>query len=108
MWGACSSVPLSKVNEIAELVPEDLTMTLEKAFEMDPELTRLMRTMKKRAASYRYGEKAGRIDPQYQHPCGRDHHQRQPLTDHIPVCTAKDSDMPVTQFSMKPVEASGC
>ena len=30
-----------------------------------------------------------------------------PLTDLIPICNAKDSDMPVTQFSMKPVEAVG-
>ena len=30
-----------------------------------------------------------------------------PLTDHIPVCNAKDSEMPVTQYSMKPVEAVG-
>ena len=31
----------------------------------------------------------------------------EPLTDLIPICNAKDSDMPVTQFSMKPVEAVG-
>ena len=30
-----------------------------------------------------------------------------PLTDLIPLCTAKDSDMPVTQYSMKPVEMVG-
>ena len=42
--GRVSSVPLSKVNEIAALVPEDPTMTLEKAFQIDPELQRLMET----------------------------------------------------------------
>ena len=31
----------------------------------------------------------------------------EPLTDLIPICNAKDSDMPVTQYSMKPVEAGG-
>jgi DNA polymerase-3 subunit alpha len=30
-----------------------------------------------------------------------------PITDHVPVCTAKDSSMVVTQFAMKPVESLG-
>jgi len=30
-----------------------------------------------------------------------------PLMDHIPVCTAKDANMMVTQYAMKPVEAVG-
>ncbi len=30
-----------------------------------------------------------------------------PLTDLIPICVAKDAEMPVTQFSMKPVESVG-
>ena len=38
MSGRVLSVPLSKVNEIAKLVPEDLNITLEKALEKDPEL----------------------------------------------------------------------
>ena len=40
--GRVLNVPLVKVNEIAALVPEDPTMTLEKAFQIDPELGRLM------------------------------------------------------------------
>ena len=31
----------------------------------------------------------------------------QPLVNLIPICNAKDSDMPVTQYSMKPVESVG-
>ncbi len=30
-----------------------------------------------------------------------------PLTDYIPICNAKDSEIPATQFSMKPVEQVG-
>src|SRR3984957_468214 len=30
-----------------------------------------------------------------------------PLTDHIPICLAKDSELAATQYSMKPVEAMG-
>ncbi len=36
--GRVLSVPLSKVNEIAKLVPEDLNITLEKALEKDHDL----------------------------------------------------------------------
>lgn len=31
----------------------------------------------------------------------------EPLTNYIPICNSKDSDMPVTQYSMKPVELVG-
>ena len=41
--GRVLNVPLSKVNEIAKLVPEDPTMTLEKAFQLEPELGRLLK-----------------------------------------------------------------
>ncbi len=40
--GRVLSVPLSKVNEIAKLVPEDLNITLEKALEKDPDLQALV------------------------------------------------------------------
>ena len=36
--GRVLSVPLPKVNAIAKLVPEDPTITLEKALELDPDL----------------------------------------------------------------------
>ena len=38
MSGRVLRFRLSKVNEIAKLVPEDLNITLEKAFEKDPDL----------------------------------------------------------------------
>ena len=42
--GRVLSVPLSKVNAIAKLVPEDLNITLEKALEKDHELQQLYDT----------------------------------------------------------------
>ena len=42
--GRVLSIPLARVNEIAKLVPEDPTMTLEKALEIDPELRNLCLT----------------------------------------------------------------
>ncbi len=105
--GRVLSVPLSKVNTIAKLVPDDLNMTLSKALEMDVDLhqmyvndedaRRMIDLGKKMEGSIRNTgiHAAGMII------CG------EPLTNHIPVCLAKDSEMAATQYSMKPVEAVG-
>ena len=105
--GRVLSVPLPKVNAIAKLIPEDPTMTLEKALGMDPELSsqyasdeetkRIIDIAKKLEGSIRNTgiHAAGLIVCQ------------DPLTDHIPVCTAKDAEIIVTQYAMKPVESVG-
>jgi len=105
--GRVLSVPLPKVNAIAKLVPEDPTITLEKALEIDPDLKfqyendeetqNLINLALKLEGSVRNTgiHAAGLI-------IGGD-----PLMDHIPLCMPKDSDIVVTQYSMKPVEAVG-
>jgi DNA polymerase III subunit alpha len=105
--GRALSIPLARVNEVAKLVPEDPTITLEKAlerdqefrelYETDEEVTRLVDLAKKLEGSIRNTgiHAAGIII------------SGKPLTDLIPICNAKDSNMPVTQLSMKPVEAVG-
>jgi DNA polymerase-3 subunit alpha len=105
--GRVLSVPLAKVNKITQLVPEDPGMTLEKAVEGDPEL----RTLAERDPEAKeIMELALKLEGSLRNTgihaagiiiCG-DY-----LTDHIPLCTAKDSTMAVTQFSMKPVESVG-
>ena len=91
--------------QIAKLVPEDLNITLEKAlrtiticsrmYETDEEAQRIIDIGKKLEGSIRNTgiHAAGIII------------SGEPLTELIPVCNAKDSEMPVTQYSMKPVEA---
>jgi DNA polymerase-3 subunit alpha len=105
--GRVLSVPLAKVNAIAKLVPEDPNMTLERAlevdaelksqYEKDPEVHNLIQIALKLEGSVRNTgiHAAGLIIG------GR------PLMDNIPLCLSKDSDMAVTQFSMKPVESVG-
>lgn len=105
--GRVLSIPLAKVNEIAKLVPEDLNITLKKALEKDhdlnqqytndEEVTRLIDLAMKLEGSIRNTgiHAAGIIISGF------------PLTDLIPICNAKDSEIPVTQFSMKPVEMVG-
>lgn len=105
--GRVLSVPLTKVNAIAKLVPEDLNITLEKALEKDPDLR----------AMYEEDEDAkriidigltleGSIRNTGIHAAGIII-SGEPLTHFIPLCNAKDSEMPVTQYSMKPVELVG-
>jgi DNA polymerase-3 subunit alpha len=104
--GRVLSMPLPKVNAIAKLVPEDLGITLDKAledsdlkkaYETDREVKELIDIARRLEGSVRNTgiHAAGLII------------SGDPLTDRIPVCTAKDSDILVTQFSMKPVEAVG-
>ena len=105
--GRVLSVPLAKVNDIAKLVPEDPTMTLERALELDPELRRVAENDEDGKRILEYARRLeGSIRNTGIHAagliiCG------DPLTDHIPVCNAKDSEIVVTQYSMKPVEAVG-
>ncbi len=105
--GRVLSIPLTKVNSIAKLVPEELAITIDKAlqadqefkrlYETDPEVRELIDIARRLEGSVRNTgiHAAGLII------CA------DPLTDHIPVCIAKDSDILATQYSMKPVEAAG-
>ncbi len=101
------NVPLPKVMAIAKLVPEDLNITLEKALEKDPDLARMYADDEDAHRIIDFGKRMeGSIRNTGIHAAGIIISGR-PLTDLIPICTAKDSEMPVTQFSMKPVEQVG-
>lgn len=105
--GRVLNVPLAKVNSIAALVPEDPNMTLEKAFTIDPELKKLMDTDEEARRVLEMAKKAeGSIRNTSTHAAGLIISESS-ITDHIPVCTAKDSEMVVTQYAMKPVESVG-
>jgi DNA polymerase-3 subunit alpha len=105
--GRVLSVPLPKVNEIAKLIPEDLNITLDKALEKDLELKTLYEADEEVARLFDLARKLeGSIRNTGIHAAGIII-SGSPLTDLIPICNAKDSEMPVTQLSMKPVEAVG-
>lgn len=105
--GRVLSVPLSKVNHLAKLVPEDLNITLEKALEKDQDLRTLYETDEEVTKLFDMALKLeGSIRNTGIHAAGIII-SGAPLTELIPICAAKDSDMPVTQFSMKPVESVG-
>ncbi|MCH9610467.1 MAG: DNA polymerase III subunit alpha [Chlamydiales bacterium] len=105
--GRVLSVPLAKVNQIAKFVPDDLGMTIDRALEIDVDLYNIY---DKDPDAKRVIDLARRLEGSIRNTgihaaglivCG------QPLTDHIPVCLAKDSQLAATQYSMKPVEAVG-
>ncbi len=105
--GRVLSVPLSKVIEIAALIPEDPNMTIDKALEMDIDLVRMIANDGETARIIDLARKLeGSIRNTGTHAAGMII-CADPLTDHIPICTAKDTTMPVTQYSMKPVEMVG-
>jgi DNA polymerase-3 subunit alpha len=105
--GRVLNVPLAKVNAIAKLVPEDLTITLEKALEKDADLLAMYESDEDARRIIDIGKKLeGSVRNTGIHAagiivCG------EPLTNHIPLCLAKDSDIAATQYSMKPVEMVG-
>lgn len=105
--GRVLSVPLVKVNNIAKLVPEDPNMTLDRAFEIDPDLVRLY---EEDAETRRVIDLARRLEGSVRntgiHAAGVII-SAGALTEHIPICVAKDSEMAVTQYSMKPLEKVG-
>ncbi|HEY2811120.1 MAG TPA: DNA polymerase III subunit alpha [Rhabdochlamydiaceae bacterium] len=105
--GRVLSLPLARVNEIAKLVPEDLNMTIDKALEIDPELKRLYQ---EDSDVHRLLDIAKKLEGSVRntgiHAAGIII-SGDSLLEHIPICVSKDSEMAVTQYSMKPVESVG-
>ncbi|MFA6914828.1 MAG: DNA polymerase III subunit alpha [Parachlamydiales bacterium] len=106
--GRVLNVPLAKVNAIAKLIPEDLNITLEKALEKEVELRNLIQTDPEANQVIDLAQKLeGSIRNTGIHAAGI-LISGEPLIEHIPIFLSKDSDeMPVSQFSMKPVEMVG-
>ncbi len=105
--GRVLNVPLPKVNQIAKLIPDELNITIDKALEIDPDLSK----------AYLDDDETRRIIDMAKtlEGCVRNTGVHaagvvisgEELTKHIPVCNAKDSELAVTQFSMKPTEQVG-
>lgn len=105
--GRVLSIPLARVNEIAKLVPEDPNMTLDKALEIDPDLKQLYSQDPEVQRLIDIARKLeGSVRNTGIHAAGIII-SGDPIIERCPVCTAKDSEMAVTQYSMKPVESVG-
>ena len=105
--GRVMSVPLSKVNNIAKLVPEDANMTLDRALSIDHDLRAMYESDDEAKMVIDIAKKIeGSIRNTSIHAAGIIV-SANPIMENVPVCVAKDADMVVTQFAMKPSEAVG-
>jgi DNA polymerase III subunit alpha len=101
-------LPLQQADKLAKLVPEKPGITLKMAYK---EVKELMDARKTGAEDIRqtleYAETLeGSVRHTGLHACGIIISKNE-LTDHIPVCTSKDTDMLVTQYDGSHVESVG-
>ncbi len=101
-------VPLSEADKLAKLVPERPGTSLNKAFH---EVTELDQARKKGSEdivkTLRYAEiLEGSVRHTGVHACGIII-SKDELTEHVPVCTSKDSELLITQYDGNHVESVG-
>ncbi len=105
--GRVMELPLSETNDIAKLVPERPGTTLSKAFKEVPDLDKMSRGTDLRAQVLQQAKiLEGSVRNTGTHACGVII-TPDDLTKFIPVSTAKDSEMLVTQFDNSVVENAG-
>jgi len=101
-------LPLPDADRLAKLVPERPGVTLAQAYNEVPELAKERESSNKLiATTLKYAEVLeGSVRQTGVHACGiiigKD-----PLDNHIPLCTAKDTDLYVTQYDGSHVESVG-
>jgi DNA polymerase-3 subunit alpha len=105
--GRVLDFPLEETNQLAKLIPEKPGTTLAKAYEEVPELSAIRKGNDLRAEILKSAEiLEGSVRNTGIHAAGIIIAPAD-LTDYIPVCVAKDSDLLVTQFDGKVIEDAG-
>jgi DNA polymerase III subunit alpha len=101
-------LPLPDADRLAKLVPEKAKITLREAYEESPELARERNSDNRLIAStLKFAETLeGSVRQTGVHACGIII-SRESLDEHIPVCTAKDTELYATQFDGDHVESVG-
>lgn len=105
--GRVLAMPYGEVDRIAKLIPEELKITLKSALEKEPDLRRIIAEDPQVARLWRLAERLeGTINNCGTHAAGVVISD-QPLTDHIALFKAANSDTVCTQVEMKGVEDIG-
>jgi DNA polymerase-3 subunit alpha len=105
--GRVLDMPLSEVNAIKKLVPDTLGITLRQAIDQVPELKDIFNGNDLRSTVLREAEKLeGSVRNTGVHAAGIII-APDDLTNIVPVATAKDSDLLVTQFDGRVIEDAG-
>ncbi len=100
--------PLNKADKLAKMVPDDAGMTLAEALKANPDLQKIKNDKKSEASKvFRLAERLeGSLRQRGIHAAGVII-APDDITQSIPVCTTKDSDLLITQFEGKLVESAG-
>lgn len=105
--GRVLNIPLTKVNMLTKLIPEDLAITLDLALESSAELAALYQEDEDIRNLFDIAKKLeGCIRNTGIHAAGIIICANS-LINHIPICKSKDSEISITQYSMKLVEKVG-
>ncbi|WP_158824871.1 DNA polymerase III subunit alpha [Mucilaginibacter lacusdianchii] len=105
--GRVLDMPLSEVNAMKKLVPDTLGITLKQAIEQVPELQEIKKGSDLRGTVLREAEKLeGSVRNTGVHAAGLII-APDDLTNIVPVATAKDSDLLVTQYDGRVIEDAG-
>ena len=105
--GRVLDMPLSDVNAIKKLVPDTLGITLRQAIDQVPELTEIYKSNDLKGVVLREAEKLeGSVRNTGVHAAGIII-APDDLTNIVPVATAKDSDLLVTQYDGRVIEDAG-
>ncbi|MDR6940583.1 DNA polymerase III subunit alpha [Mucilaginibacter pocheonensis] len=105
--GRVLDMPLAEMNAIKKLVPDTLGITLKDAIEQVPELKEIVKGNDLRGQVLREAEKLeGSVRNTGVHAAGIIIAPYD-LTDIVPVATAKDSDLLVTQYDGRVIEDAG-
>ena len=100
-------VPLAQADKLAKLVPAELNMTLDKAFEIEPDLKKACEQDERTRRVFDIGRRLeGLARHASVHACGvviAD----EPLTNFLPLCKAPGSEDIITQFEGPIVEKAG-
>ncbi|MCS6967913.1 MAG: DNA polymerase III subunit alpha [Cytophagales bacterium] len=105
--GRVLDFPLEETNQLAKLIPEKPGITLAKAYEEVPELAAIRKGNDMRAEILKNAEiLEGSVRNTGIHAAGIIIAPND-LTEYIPVCTAKESNLLIAQFEGKVIEEAG-
>lgn len=105
--GRVLNVPLQKVADLAKLIPEDPKITIDEALKADAQLSSMLQEDEETGKLFALAKTVeGSIRNTGVHAAGVII-GAEALVRLIPLCVAKESTMPVAQYSMKPLEELG-
>ncbi|GAB4371845.1 MAG: DNA polymerase III subunit alpha [Deltaproteobacteria bacterium] len=104
--GRVMEMPYSEVDKIAKLIPPDLNMTIEKALQVEPRLTELMKENPKVGELFEYARGIEGLSRHASTHAAGVVIANRPITEYVPLYRNSNGDI-TTQFSMKHIEKVG-